>query len=486
MFYELVVCMVILMIWSLWRSEKSDVDNLPGPPRWPIVGSLPIFLGLNESEIFTILTGFSKEYGHRVRLKIFNSNVIHLYDPKDIEIVLTNSKNITKSKGYLFLKPWLGTGLLISTGTKWHKRRKILTPAFHFDILKNFARVFEEESRALVGDLRARLQRGERTLDVMAFISDYTLYAICETAMGIRLNSEISAAKSEYKKAILGIGQAIYRRLTRFWLYYDIVFYLTPTGRQFKKHLEQICFFTNTVIEEKRKKKNETESSATGKRRMALLDLLLDAESKGEIDMEGIRDEVNTFMFEGHDTTALALTFGLMLLADHEDVQEKMFEECKITFGDSTRTANTSDLAEMKYLDAVIKEVLRLYPSVPLIGREITEELVLDDLVIPRDYEVIIHIYELQRRGDLFPDPEVFRPERFLNGDKTNFSYLPFSAGPRNCIGQRFAMQEMKCMLSEIVRNFKLSPIEKGYRPSIKADLVLRPNEPVLVKFSSR
>ncbi|XP_045501193.1 probable cytochrome P450 4ac1 [Colias croceus] len=337
----------------------------------------------------------------------------------------------------------------------------------------------------MVRDLHERLQRGERTLDVMPFISDYTLNTICETAMGGRLDSETDAAKYEYRKAISGLGMAIYRRLTRFWLFFDIMFYLSPTGRQFKKDLQQNCIFTNSVIEERRKKRNEIDCTGSGKR-MALLDLLLDAESKGEIDMEGIRDEVNTFMFEGHDTTAMALTFGLMLLADHEDVQEKIYQECRSIIGDSTRTANTSDLAEMKYLDAVIKEVLRLYPSVPLIGREITEELVLDDLVIPQGSEVIIHIYELQRRGDLFPDPEVFRPERFLHEDKINFSYLPFSAGLRNCIGQRFAMQEMKCMFSEIIRHFKLSPIVKGYRPSIKSDLVLRPNESILVNFSAR
>ncbi|XP_045501048.1 cytochrome P450 4C1-like [Colias croceus] len=484
-----IACLLIYLIRNYWlKSNFLEIAKLPGPPRLPLVGCAFRFIGHSQSELFKIVTDFPKEYGNRVCIKVFNRYILHLYNPKDIEIILTSTKNITKNRPYVFMEPWLGTGLLLSTGAKWHKRRKILTPAFHFDILKNFARVFEEEGRAMVRDLHERLQRGERTLNVMPFISDYTLYTICETAMGTRLNSENNASKAQYKESVLGIGLIVMNRLSRFWLHSDLIFYLSSMGKKFKKLLEQNFAFTDRVIEERRKNWAETkkEETSSGKRRMALLDLLLDAESKGEIDMEGIREEVNTFMFEGHDTTAMALTFGLMLLADHEDIQENIYEECKSIFGDSTRTANTSDLAEMKYLEAVIKEILRLYPSVPIIGRMVTEEFKLDDITIPEGTEVVVHFYNLQRREDLFPEPELFKPERFLNGDKMHFTYVPFSAGPRNCIGQRFAMQEMKYMLSEIIRHFKLKSIVKGYRPKITMDLVLRACEPVNIEFSAR
>nr|ULR85497.1 cytochrome P450 [Spodoptera frugiperda] len=222
------------------------------------------------------------------------------------------------------------------------------------------------------------------------------------------------------------------------------------------------------------------------KKRLAMLDLLLEAEEKGQIDMDGIRDEVNTFMFEGHDTTALALTFGLMLLADHEDVQERIYEECQTILGDSEHVT-MSNLADMKYLEAVIKEVLRLYPSVPFIGREITEDFKLGDITVKKGTTVDVHIYELHRRADMFPEPEKFMPERFLGTElKHPYAYVPFSAGPRNCIGQRFAMQEMKTTLSELVRHFKIVPKVKGARPRIMVDLVLRPVDPIYVKFIPR
>ncbi|XP_022126369.2 cytochrome P450 4C1-like isoform X1 [Pieris rapae] len=492
MLWEIAVCAVIIYLIKhfFFSNVNPSVDKLPGPPRKFLFGSALEFVGYTPSESFEKIVAFPKLYGNRICLKILNRYILFVYTPKDIEVVLSHSRNITKNITYDFLKPWLGTGLVLSTGAKWHKRRKILTPAFHFEILKNFAKVFEEESRNMVKDINCRLQRGEDVLDVMPFLSDYTLYTICETAMGTKLSSGDSEAKLDYKKSILSIGSLIMQRAPRFWLHFDFTFYLSSLGKEFKKCLKDNFAFTDSVIDERRRQKaNITEElkETEGKKRLALLDLLLEAEGKGEIDLEGIREEVNTFMFEGHDTTAMALTFGLMLLAEHRKVQDLIYEECISIFGDSDRTATTADLAEMKYLDATIKEILRLYPSVPSIGRLITEDFYLDETHVAKGTEVIVNIYNVHRNEEYFPEPEVFRPERFLvNGDKPHFSYIPFSAGPRNCIGQRFAMQEMKYMLSDIIRHFVLSPKKKGFRPKLKRDLVLRSNDPIYVKFSSR
>ncbi|XP_050664770.1 cytochrome P450 4C1-like isoform X1 [Leptidea sinapis] len=483
-----VVVLVILLIKNFLHHEQSSLSKLPGPPKLPIFGDALSFIWLTQEQMFKKLVQLQYLYGHRVVVKIFNKYVLQLYDPKDIEIILTHTKNIAKNKPYEFMTPWLGTGLLISSGSKWHKRRKILTPAFHFDVLKSFARVFEESSRVMVNELIQQLQNGHDVLNVMPFISDFTLSTICETAMGTNLNSDkIDANRLEYKQSILDIGTLIMIRLTRFWLHPALIFNNLPIGKRFKKCLQDNNSFTDRVIEERRKKRRDTEVEVNGgRRRMMLLDLLLDAESKGEIDLSGIKEEVNTFMFEGHDTTAMALTFGLMLLADHEEVQDLIHDECKSIFGDSMRTATLSDLAEMKYLEATIKEILRLYPSVPLIGRTIEEDFMLGDIKVTKGVEVMLHIYDLHRREDLFPEPEQFRPERFLSGEKMNFTFIPFSAGPRNCIGQRFAMQEMKYMLSEMVRHFKLFPTVKNFKPTMKVDLVLRTDDPIRIKLALR
>ncbi|XP_047532280.1 cytochrome P450 4C1-like [Vanessa atalanta] len=482
--------LVCYVLWKVLKTGENELNRVPGPPKWPIIGSALSFLGLSQSEMFDKLLELRLKYGNRFVIKVLNRYILHVYNVEDIETVLTHSRNIKKSKPYMFIEPWLGTGLLVSTGAKWNKRRKILTPTFHFDILQSFMEVFEEQSRNLVKELKKQISEGSDVVDVSPLISDFTLYTICETAMGVRLDSDKTEAKLKYKDAILEIGNLVMERLVTIWLHNDFIFSLHPLGKKFAKCLENVHSFADSVIKERSmsyESRGEDDNEKTNGRRRALLDLLLEARIRNEIDLEGIREEVNTFMFEGHDTTATALTFGLMLLADHPDVQESIFDECKAILGDSDRSPSASELNEMKYLDAVIKEILRLYPSVPFIGREIVEDFMLGDTKVAKGNEVIVHIFYMQQREDLYPEPKAFKPERFLNGEKRHpFSYVPFSAGPRNCIGQRFAKMEMKSVISEIIRNFKLEPTQKGARPTLKADLVLRTTEPIYVKFVKR
>ncbi|XP_013173703.1 PREDICTED: cytochrome P450 4C1, partial [Papilio xuthus] len=474
----------VVILFVLWKyyDEDNPIDSLPGPKRWPIVGCAFGLLGIPYDELFNRMLSFPKMYGYRYVLKIFNRRILHVYNVEDIEIILAHSRNITKNRPYDFLEPWLGAGLLISTGSKWHRRRKILTPTFHFNILRNFSKVFEEKSRNLVRKLK---NLPDKNVDVLSVIGDFTLNTICETAMGTQLDCDKSTSAIKYKDTIKNIGIQVIKRLTKVWLHPDIIFYQTTLGKEFNRDLVIAHSFADNVIDDRKMKRTDQEDGAllenfddktkeSSKRRLALLDLLIEAENNGEIDVEGIREEVNTFMFEGHDTTAMALSFGLMLLADHEDVQDRIYEECKLIFGDSDRTPSWTDLTEMKYLEATIKEILRLYPSVPFIGRQITEDFMLDDVLVKKDVEVLVHIYDLHRRADIYPDPEVFQPQRFLNGEVRHpYAFIPFSAGPRNCIGQKFAMQEMKCALSEICRHFKLRAAERGARPRLKADIVL-------------
>ncbi|KAG7300113.1 hypothetical protein JYU34_015653 [Plutella xylostella] len=486
--------LLLLILKLFYNQEKDPLDDLPSPPKLPIVGHSFSLLGITPVGFFEVMRLYNKLYGDRYLIKVMNRKIVQISSPQDIEAVLSHSKNIKKSFPYTLIEPWLGTGLLLSTGAKWHKRRKILTPTFHFNILRNFSCIIEEKSRELVQRLR---EQEETTVDVMPTVSEFTLNTICETAMGTRLDSDKSKAAVEYKSAIMDIGALAMKRLTSFWLHNKVVFSLSTIGKQFNKALKTVHSFSDNVILERKNNRTPQDqqqmsaaldgSDVGTVRRLAMLDLLLDAERQGQIQLDGIREEVNTFMFEGHDTTAMALTFALMLLAEHREVQDKIYEELEGIFGSSDRTPSMADQAAMKYLEAVIKETLRLYPSVPFIAREITEDFMMGDLPVKKGTEVAVHIYDLHRRPYLYADPEVFRPERFLGaGPKHPYAFVPFSAGPRNCIGQKFAMQEMKCFLSEVCRFFHLAPVTPGLRPQLLADLVLRPAHPIHVKFIRR
>ena len=136
------------------------------------------------------------------------------------------------------------------------------------------------------------------------------------------------------------------------------------------------------------------------------------------------------------------MSFSLYLMASHPEIQEKCQEELRDIFGEDTERAATSgDLANMKYLEMCLKESLRLYQSVPIITRTIGEDVVIEDKLIPAGTNCIMGPCLLHRDPSIYPDPDAFIPERFLpeNCAKRHpYAYLPFSAGPRNCIGQKY------------------------------------------------
>lgn len=191
----------------------------------------------------------------------------------------------------------------------------------------------------------------------------------------------------------------------------------------------------------------------------------------------------------GHDTTTAGISWTIFLVGLHPQVQEKIFQEMDSIFKDSDRNATLNDLNEMKYLDRVIKEALRLYPAVPKVGRLLSEDVQLDEYKIPKGCMIAVHIYSLHRDERFFPDPEKFDPDRFLPENiigRHPFAYIPFSAGSRNCIGQKFAVYEEKSVLSSIFRNFRLNSVDNPEKVKIVSEIILRPLNGINVTIEKR
>ncbi|XP_049879701.1 cytochrome P450 4C1-like [Pectinophora gossypiella] len=498
-FYLLAIVVFLVLIHLLvnYNERARLIRRIPGPKDTFILGNAPE-VPLDPVDLWKLGRQFAKCFKDIYRIWIYPLAVVNIYNPEDIEKIIATTKFNEKSVIYSFLKPWLQEGLLLSRGKKWQNRRKILTPAFHFNILKEFCIILEENSHRLVDRLKKTC--GE-TIDITPIISEYTLHSICETAMGSRLDDTGGAGKS-YKQAIYALGTFIVERFMRIPLFSDFIFNLTTIAREQNKQLETLHKFTETIIEERKEyiEKNgvhifdgnniEDDTFMMGKKKkIAMLDLLLLAEKEGSINRQGIQEEVDTFMFEGHDTTASGLTYCLMLLANHKDVQDKVVAELHEIFGESDRPATIEDLNRMRYLDCCIKESMRLYPPVPFISRNIDETVELSNYKIPPGTMCHIHIFDLHRREDLFQNALQFEPDRFLPKNSVGrhpYSYIPFSAGPRNCIGQKFATLEMKSCVSATLRNFALEPVTKEADIEIISDLVLRNHGPVSVKMMPR
>ncbi|GFR13953.1 cytochrome P450 4c3, partial [Trichonephila clavata] len=255
------------------------------------------------------------------------------------------------------------------------------------------------------------------------------------------------------------------------------------------------------VISEKKeelmKRKNQNMPVDSGddvegkkRRKLALMDLLLEEHFKhNSISEEGIREEVDTFTFEGHDTTSVGISWSLWLVGLHPWVQDRIHAELDDIFGDDERNITMEDLKNMKYLECVIKESLRLYPSVPAFGRMIRNDIKIENYIVPKGSICLVHTFLLHRDPEFFPNPEKFDPDRFTQDNSVGrnpFAYVPFSAGPRNCIGQRFALMEMKTVLSSILRSYKVRSLDPRDRVLLLDELVLRPAKGLRVQVRKR
>ncbi|XP_030757139.1 cytochrome P450 4C1-like [Sitophilus oryzae] len=416
--------------------------------------------------------------------------------PDIVEAIISSTKHLQKSAIYSWLERWLGLGLLTNTGDSWQARRKILTPAFHFSILQGFISLFNDETRKMVKLVKdCHLNT---PVNVAPIASDAALYGINGTSMGIRLDKVEGGA--EYQKNIHKLSNSISLRSVRPWYFNDIFyFFITTAGRYEYKLTNAVHRFVDDIIKKKATTFETFNISSDKnydqleyqKKKLALLDLLLNDKIKNNsIDDQGIRDEVNTFMFEGHDTTAANLTFTLMLLACHRKIQDEVYEEIIHILGTNLEKEPTyNDLQEMSLMERCIKESLRLYPSVPFIGRITSEDIVTKAGIIPKGLSTHIHIYDIHRDPKYWPNPEKFEPSRFLPEncrDRHPYSYIPFSGGPRNCIGQRFAILEVKTVLCGILRNFILEPVDTPETLVLIQELILRSRDGVKIKFVPR
>ncbi|GBM88231.1 Cytochrome P450 4V2 [Araneus ventricosus] len=397
------------------------------------------------------------------------------YKAEAVEALISGTKYMEKGWTYMWLHPWLGTGLLTSHGSKWKSRRKLLTPSFHFEILKDFIPVFNEQAHLFVKHLQKETIKD--STDIVMPVTLCSLDIICETTLGVTIGAQENS-DSQYVKSVTRAGEIIMERMVNSLYWIDFFFNFMEAGKELKQHIKILHNFTMSVIQEKKRKLLSGDPElGTKKKRMALMDLLLEHHIKTKsLTEEDIREEVDTFAFEGHDTTSMGISWAFYLIGLHKDVQEKVHEELDSIFGDDTeRHANTEDLKDMKYLDCVLKESQRIFPSC--------------GYPIPKGVSCLVHIHSLHRDERWFPNPEKFDPDRFLPENCTNrhpFAYIPFSAGPRNCIGQRFAQMEEKIIVSTVLRHYTLESLDQTDKLPPAPELILRSSLPIRIKIRPR
>uniref|UniRef100_A0A1B6MFJ7 Cytochrome P450 n=1 Tax=Graphocephala atropunctata TaxID=36148 RepID=A0A1B6MFJ7_9HEMI len=489
MLIELIILVTLIVtlrkVFFKSRAEKLYA-KIPGPRPYPIIGNMFHFNYPKEEPTDT-LRKLSYKYGPVYLLRLGRETIVCVRDPGDVEVVLSNYKLINKPDSYKVFHPWVNQGLFTSSGEDWRKQRKLLTPAFHVSVLQSFIPSFERCAVLLIDNLS---KMAGKDFDVSQPLARCSLDIICETAMGLETN-----VQTEKKSTILDSIDELTEIMTHrsfSLLQSSFLFPLLKIGRRHDRLVDYLHGVTEGMIKKRREKVLATSEGLKNadidigiKQKKPFLDLVLEYSMNGAgmTDLE-IRQQVDTFMVAGYDTSQTAMSFTLYCLSHHPAIQERVYQEIVHIFGDSDRDATYQDLQEMKYLENVIKESMRVYPVSRFIARVCCEDITLKSgYVIPENSIVVVLTEAMYHDPAVNPDPHTFNPDRFEKSISL-YTYLHFGAGPRNCVGQKFAMLEMKSVLSRVIRTFRILPSDIPL--DLKHYIVLKSSTGVNIRIEPR
>ncbi|KAK9875047.1 hypothetical protein WA026_005849 [Henosepilachna vigintioctopunctata] len=471
---------IFILKWfiSLEKSEgiTKGLLDIPRAGGIPIAGNIGDFF-CSEVEQWKRSRERARKYYPIYRIQVFGSNIVCLLHPDDIQIILGDLKQTSKGEIHDFLRSLAGNGLVNSEGDIWHKRRKWITKSFHFSVLRNYVEIFNNGVKRCVNRLKKEVNL---PTDVLMHSKNLMLRIVNESIVGEPTNVEDEELE-QYVGGVQTILKILHYNSTRpymSWLYRSV-----SMKDEVETALKNISNFVTKVLAGK----DLTKPVEDVEQRWKLLDLLLGAPNLFQ--GQEIKDEVNTFLLGGHDGTSTALSYALMAMANYTKYQEDIYQEMKTNTVDM-ENPTYEELKSMEFLDRFLKECLRLYPPAPYIVRQLNSDVVTKTgYTLPTGTLLLIQIFDVQRNADVFPEPDSFNPDRFLADnvrDRHPFGYIPFSAGPRNCIAQKYSMLKLKACVCGILKYFKLEPISLVREMVFVPDSILKTEKDIKVKFVLR
>jgi cytochrome P450 len=448
----------------------------PGPPPKNFL-SLLRFRGLGGNSL-VFFDDLIRTYGDISSFSLFGRRFVILNSPELIkEVLLTRADLFWKGIGLQNSKQFFGEGLLTSEGDTHRSQRRIMQPAFH-------AKHVELYAPEVVACTRARADTWTTgTIDLHTEMMRLTLIIAGKTLFGALLDEEtelvarsMAVMVSSFSRAIVPWGK-ILNRLP------------LPSTLRMNRARRQLFALVNRMIADRRAEMLAAGPTAPPK--TDLLSALLAATdpdsaapSSAVLTDKQLRDQAVTILTAGHETTANAMTFALWFLARYPHEQQLLHEELDRVLGNRLPTA--ADLPHLERTRWIIAETMRLRPPAWSLGRENQQELELGGYRIPKKTTLVVVQWTLHRDPRHFPDPLDFRPERWKNPTHPRYAYLPFSTGPRNCIGESFAWLEMMLALATLAARFHFHLPDPTETLDLTPGITLRPAKKITLHLQPR
>lgn len=360
-----------------------------------------------------------------------------------------------------------GAGLFAVNGDDHRRHRRLLMPAFSKRRLAAYCAVMVQHTEKEL----ARWQAGERR-DVREDMRRLTAAIVTGALFGRSAHSQTEAASRDLQVALALMGNPLTRVAPLDWPGLPYRRYLDATTR-LRAHVSRIVRDRETPKRDRLPGRDDMLAALIGAH---------DEESNTRLSQDEILGHVSIFFAAGHETSANALAWTLLLLAQFPDVAERVEAEVDDVLGGQAPTPEALD--GLRYLGWVVKESLRLFTPAPWNGRIVTEPVQMGDHVVPAGTEVLVSIYETHRMESIYPSRLAFRPSRWDAFSPSVHEYTPFSAGPRTCIGAAFATMEIKVVLAMLVQRYRLQLLDQ--RVDRFAEMVLAPKYPLHVRVAAK
>ncbi|XP_046574879.1 cytochrome P450 3A6-like [Haliotis rubra] len=493
------VTVSLLFIYGMSSYTVFKKTRIPGPRPIPFLGNLLpmarrgfVYPLLEWKEKFGPV--FGVYFGHQPVVVVSDLEMLKQIEVKDF------SKFQNRWDIDLYPNP-INKGIFFEKGANWKRIRSTISPTFSASKLKLMCHQINVCAEKLSQKLEEVTSRGQQ-VEIKDYLSSFAMDVILMTAFGKNLDSQKNASDPFVKNACNIFKDSVY---TQPFVFLATLF---PSMEKLGKKLgvsawpkDAVNFIIKTVREIVEERRHEHESKSQD-----FLQLMLDAEmpdaddvdhhdANGNVDKNQKRlteDEIIgqafLFLIAGYETTASALQYMTYALATNPDIQDKVYEEIDTVLGDEE--PSYENIIQMRYMEQVFNETLRMFPIVPITTREAMETMTINGYQIDKGTAVAVSIYTLHHDPMNFPNPEVFDPERFSQENKRKINpvaFHPFGYGPRICIGMRLALMEAKCAMVHMLRRVKLVQSEETEVP-LKFDnnRIMKPARPIRLRIEPR
>ncbi|XP_036413080.1 cytochrome P450 3A56-like [Colossoma macropomum] len=476
----------LLFLYGYWPNSFFRKLGVPGPKPLPLLGNMLEYrkgFHVFDMECFKKYGGIWGIYeGRTPLLCVLDRTIIKSVLVKECYSLFTNRRD-------LGLNGELYDALFVTTDEDWKRIRGVLSPSFTSGRLREMFGIMKTHSQTLVRNLEKKTKQTSG-VHVKELFGAYSMDVITSSAFSVDIDS-LNNPKDPFVTNVKKLLDFDFFKPT--FLIAAVFPFAIPLLEKMDCGFFPTCVFDFffTVLQ----KIKADRVAKDHKSRVDFMQLMVDSQTPEKVEaQQGLSDheilsQSLIFIFAGYETSSSTLSFFFYNMAANPETMKKLQEEIDQTFPDKAPVQYDSVMS-MEYLDAALNESLRLYPIAARLERICKKTVEINGVTIPQGTTVMIPTYPLHRDPEYWPDPNSFNPERFTKENKESidpYAFMPFGAGPRNCIGMRFALVSMKLAIVEILQRFDINVCDETKVPlELGVGAFLAPKDPIQLNFTPR